>query len=72
MSDIIESRITKIGNSLWALIPKDIANAKGLKAGRQIKMSIINSNRQKALEHAFGLFKGAKSFERTDHGDRDI
>lgn len=71
MSDIIEPKITKIGNSLWALIPKDVADAKKLKAGQRIKISIINSDRQRALVDVFGIFKGAESFERTDHGDRE-
>lgn len=72
MSDIVETKITKIGNSLWALIPKDTVNAKKLEEGQRIKISIMHSNRKKTLESVFGVFKGASGFERTDHGDREI
>ncbi|HHF09561.1 MAG: hypothetical protein J7L10_04300 [Methanomicrobia archaeon] len=72
MSDIIETKITKIGNSLWALIPKEAVRKKKLKEGQQIKISIINSDRQRALKETFGLFKGGKEFKREDHGDREF
>ncbi|MDY6966478.1 MAG: hypothetical protein SVM80_11020 [Halobacteriota archaeon] len=72
MSDIIESKITRIGNSLWALIPREVVKSKKLKEGQKIKISIINPGRQKALEDVFGLFKGAEGFERIDRGDREL
>lgn len=72
MSDIIESKITRIGNSFWALIPKDVVKSRKLKEGQKIKISIINPGRQMALEGVFGLFKGAEGFERIDHGNREL
>ncbi|HEC56532.1 MAG TPA: hypothetical protein ENI32_01405 [Candidatus Syntrophoarchaeum butanivorans] len=70
MSGIIETRIKKIGNSFWALIPKDVVDERGLKEGQEIKLSIISSDRDRALNEVFGIFKGAKGFEREDHGER--
>lgn len=72
MSDIVETRIKKIGNSLWALIPRDTVRSKKLKEGQKIRISIIAPDRQKAIEEAFGMFKGAKPFKREDHGDREF
>jgi len=72
MSDIVETRIKKIGNSLWALIPKDTVRSKKLKEGQEIKISILAPDRRKAIEESFGMFKGAKPFKREDRGDREL
>jgi len=72
MTTIIETRIKKIGNSFWALIPRDVIDEKRLKEDQEIKLSIIIPDRDRILNEISGIFKGAKGFERDDHGERAL
>lgn len=72
MSDIIKSKVSQIGNSLWVLIPKDIVKRKKIKSGQEIEFSILDKGRIKAVKDTFGIAKGSKGFRRLDHLDRDI
>lgn len=60
----IESRITKWGNSIIAVIPKGIAEKMKLKAGQKVRVIILNE--RKMMESAFGVLKGIRSFTKKD------
>lgn len=72
MSDIIKSKVSKIGNSLWVLIPRDIVMEKKIKPGQEIEFSILNKERVRAVKNTFGIARGSKGFRRLEHLDRDI
>ena len=55
MTTIIETKIKKIGNSFWALIPKDIIDEKSLKEDQEIKLSIIIPDRDKRMRGLAGF-----------------
>lgn len=72
MAEIVESKTTKIGNSLWVLIPHEVAEEKGIGEGQPIRIAILDKEREKTVDETFGMFKGSKSFKRTDHLERKL
>lgn len=72
MADIVESKTTRIGNSLWLLIPKEVAKEKKIEAGQRIKIAILDKERDRTISETFGMFKGAKGFKRVDHLERKL
>lgn len=67
MSNMTSCKLKKWGNSLGILIPAQDVKAMGLKKGETI---ILDIKKKKRID-AFGIFKGAKSFRRTDRLDRE-
>lgn len=72
MSDVVESKINKIGNSLWVLIPKEVVREKKIEEGQTIKIAILDKERDKTINETFGMFKGAKGFKRIDRLERKL
>ncbi|MEE8358886.1 MAG: hypothetical protein V3R82_05705 [Candidatus Hydrothermarchaeales archaeon] len=72
MSEVIKSKTTKIGNSIWVLVPKDVVKEKGIEPGSPIKISIIDEEKDKTVEKTFGIFKGTRGFTRRDRLERGL
>ncbi|MFH1774873.1 MAG: hypothetical protein ABH874_07955 [Methanobacteriota archaeon] len=72
MSDVVESKTTKIGNSLWVLIPKEVVAERKIEEGQLIKIAILDKERNKTVNETFGMFRGAKGFKRIDHLERGL
>jgi antitoxin component of MazEF toxin-antitoxin module len=72
MSDVVESKTTKIGNSLWVLIPKEVVEERKIEEGQLIKIAILDKERNKTVNETFGMFRGAKGFKRIDHLERRL
>lgn len=70
MSEMFKTRVRNVGTSLGVLIPKEIAKEMRIKKGEIIEVGILKKDPKK-IDKAFGIFKGAKPFER-EHIERDI
>ena len=68
MAELFVSKVRPIGSSLCVIIPNEIVKKEHLKAGRELRLSIINPN-FKELERLMGSVKNAKPFQR-DRRDR--
>ncbi len=69
MSELFTAKVRKVGTSLGILIPKGIAQQEKIKAGQEIKVSLLRQRKLEEIEKMFGIAKGAKPFER-DRTDR--
>ncbi len=69
---VVESKTTKIGNSLWVLIPKEVVEERKIEEGQLIKIAILDKERNKTINETFGIFKGAAGFKRIDHLERKL
>ncbi|MBI4363154.1 MAG: hypothetical protein HY558_08285 [Euryarchaeota archaeon] len=72
MAGVIESKTTKIGNSLWVLIPREVVEERGIGEGQPIRIAILDKEREKVIEETFGMFRGSRGFRRRDHLDRKL
>ncbi|MFQ5406084.1 MAG: hypothetical protein ACE5DI_02930 [Candidatus Micrarchaeia archaeon] len=68
MELVFESKARRVGSSLGFLIPQSVALEGRLREGSAIKVFLVKKD-MKAIENAFGMVRGAKSFVR-DHKDR--
>ena len=56
-------KIRRIGTSLGVLIPKQLIADKSIKEGEEVEIALLKK-RKDLIAKAFGIAKGAGSFER--------
>ncbi len=70
MSEVVETKVIKIGTSLGVLIPKKIIKENKIRLGEKVEVSILKRRKIAEIEKAFGMFKGARPFKREYEPDR--
>ncbi len=69
---IVVSRAKKIGNSLWVLIPKEVAEERKIKEGQTVRISLLAKEREQLIKETFGIAKGSKGYDRRDCWNREF
>lgn len=64
MPELFRTKVRRVGTSLGVLIPKGLIEKQRIKEGEEVEIGLLKENRLKLIEKAFGIAKGAKSFER--------
>lgn len=64
MPRLFKVKVRKVGTSLGVLIPRELVQEQKIKEGEEVEVGLLKENRLKLIEKAFGVAKGAKSFER--------
>ncbi len=60
----MKTKIRKIGTSYGVLIPKRILLENSMKNGEEVEIALLKKRNIALIEKAFGIAKGAASFER--------
>ena len=72
MSDLFKAKIRRVGTSLGILIPKGIIEEEKIKAGQEVKVSLLKQRKLEEVLRLMGTAKGARPFvrDRTDRSER--